>query len=193
MYKLVITKGYRERATTIEGQNTFAPMLCFVFLSFMWQMVKTYMIRLRVIEGPNAHDQIVLCTFDSFLVEIQTKCWLHTWNTFIITTWRLGLWATRGAYNKTYFLTRTVPTRVSYCFVRADEQPARAFKNRCKCTSWKQKIVDSTLGEKSKAAKCNADKWLINAKGCWVIVTLGIDWAIHRKHWTNPNLGQTWF
>ena len=35
MYKLVITKGYRVRATTIEGQNTFVPMLCFVFLSFM--------------------------------------------------------------------------------------------------------------------------------------------------------------
>ena len=106
------------------------------------------------------------------------KCWPHTPDAFIITTWRLGLWATRGACNKTYFLTRTVPTRVSYCFVRADEQPVRAFKNRCKCTSWKQKIVDSTLGEKSKAAKCSADKWLINTRSCWVIeFTLGIDWA----------------
>ena len=27
--KLVITKGYGVRATTIEGQNTFAPALCF--------------------------------------------------------------------------------------------------------------------------------------------------------------------
>ena len=29
------------------------------------------MIRLRVIEGPNTRDQIVLCAFHSFLVEIQ--------------------------------------------------------------------------------------------------------------------------
>ena len=108
----------------------------------------------------------------------QNKCWPHTPDAFIITTWRLGLRATRGACNKTYFLTRTVPTRVSYCFVRADEQPVRAFKNRCKCTSWKQKIVDSTLEEKSKAAKSSADKWLINTRSCWVIeFTLGIDWA----------------
>ena len=27
--KLVITKGYGVRATTIEGQNAFAPALCF--------------------------------------------------------------------------------------------------------------------------------------------------------------------
>ena len=165
-------------ATTIKGQNTFAPMLCFVFFKF------------HVTDGQNMHDQITSDrrskrTWSNCVMYIRfilsgnpNKCWLHTWNTFIITTLRLGLWVTRGAYNTTYFLTRTVPTRVSYCFVRADEQPVRAFKNRCKCTSWKQKIVDSTLGEKSKAAKCNADKWLKNANGCWVIVTLGIDWAI---------------
>ena len=29
------------------------------------------MIRLQVIEGPNTHDQIVLCAFHSFLVEVQ--------------------------------------------------------------------------------------------------------------------------
>ena len=29
------------------------------------------MIRLRVIEGPNTRDQIVLCAFHSFLVEVQ--------------------------------------------------------------------------------------------------------------------------
>ena len=28
-YKLVITKGYRVQATTIEGQNAFVPALCF--------------------------------------------------------------------------------------------------------------------------------------------------------------------
>ena len=29
LLKLVITKGYGVRATTIEGQNAFAPSLCF--------------------------------------------------------------------------------------------------------------------------------------------------------------------
>ena len=29
LYKPVITKGYGVRATTIEGQNAFAPSLCF--------------------------------------------------------------------------------------------------------------------------------------------------------------------
>ena len=32
--KLVITKGYRVRATMIEGQNAFAPSLCFAPVSF---------------------------------------------------------------------------------------------------------------------------------------------------------------
>ena len=36
-------------------------------------MVKTRVIGLRVIEGPNARDQIVFCAFHSFLVEVQTK------------------------------------------------------------------------------------------------------------------------
>ena len=39
----------------------------------MWQMVKTRVIRLRVIEGPNVRDQIALCAFHSFLVEVQTS------------------------------------------------------------------------------------------------------------------------
>ena len=33
----------------------------------MWHMVKTLMIRLQVIEGPNALDQIMFCAFHSFL------------------------------------------------------------------------------------------------------------------------------
>ena len=32
-YKVVITKGYGVRATTIEGQNAFAPALCFLLSS----------------------------------------------------------------------------------------------------------------------------------------------------------------
>ena len=36
-------------------------------------MVKTSVIRLRVIEGPHVHDQSVLCAFHTFLVEVQTN------------------------------------------------------------------------------------------------------------------------
>ena len=35
--------------------------------SFTWQMVKTCVIRWRMIEGPNAHDQIAFYAFHSFL------------------------------------------------------------------------------------------------------------------------------
>ena len=36
-------------------------------------MVKTRVIRLRVLEGPNARDQIAFFAFHSLLVEIQTN------------------------------------------------------------------------------------------------------------------------
>ena len=42
-------------------------------VSFTWQMVKTRVIRFRVIESPNARDQIALCAFHSFLVQVQTN------------------------------------------------------------------------------------------------------------------------
>ena len=68
--ELVITRGYEMRETTVEGQNAFAPTLCFVVLcgSFTSRMVKPRVIRLRVFEGQNARDP-----FHSFLVEVQTK------------------------------------------------------------------------------------------------------------------------
>ena len=34
-------------------------------------MVKTHVIRLQVIEGPNVHDQGVFCAFLTLLVEVQ--------------------------------------------------------------------------------------------------------------------------
>ena len=34
-------------------------------------MVKTCVIKLRGVEGRDAHDQIALCTFHSFSVEVQ--------------------------------------------------------------------------------------------------------------------------
>ena len=36
-------------------------------------MVKTREIRLRVVEGPNARDQIAFCAFHLLLVEVQTN------------------------------------------------------------------------------------------------------------------------
>ena len=60
------------RAITIEGQNAFAPTLYFAYVSSdRWS--KTRVTRLRVIEGPNAHDQIAVYTFHSFLTEVQTN------------------------------------------------------------------------------------------------------------------------
>ena len=43
------------------------------WVSFLWQIVKTRVIRLRVIEGSNTRDQIALCAFHSILVEVQTN------------------------------------------------------------------------------------------------------------------------
>ena len=63
---LVITKGYRVQATTIEGQNAFPPLLCFAQVSRdKWS--KARVIRFRVIGGPNARDQIVFYAFHTFL------------------------------------------------------------------------------------------------------------------------------
>ena len=54
----------------IEGQNTFALALCFAqVLCDRWS--KMHVIRFRVIEGPNAHDQNVFCASHTFLVEVQ--------------------------------------------------------------------------------------------------------------------------
>ena len=53
-----------------EGQNAFAPAPCFAqCLRDRW--LKTRVIRLRVTEGPNAHDQSAFCTFHTFSVEVQ--------------------------------------------------------------------------------------------------------------------------
>ena len=78
---LVITKGYRVQATMIEGQDAFAPLLCFAYVC-TWQIVKTREIWLWVIESPNRHDQIALCPSGS-----PNECWLHTCDA----TWRVGL------------------------------------------------------------------------------------------------------
>ena len=62
-------------------------------------MVKPRAIRLRVIDGPNARDQIGFCAFHSFLVEVQTNAgYIHAMHASL-TTWRLGLRAPLVAHN----------------------------------------------------------------------------------------------
>ena len=76
----------------IKGQNAFA-VLC---ISFIWQMVKTHMIRLRGVEGQDAFDLcICLCVLciPYILSGSPNECCLHTCNAWVIKTWRLGLWA----------------------------------------------------------------------------------------------------
>ena len=59
-------------ATTIEGEKTILLQRCDL-RKFMWEMVKTRVIRLRVIKGPNARDQIGFCALNSALEVVQTK------------------------------------------------------------------------------------------------------------------------
>ena len=55
-------------ATTIEVQNAFAPALCFAKVISRTDGQNTRVIKLRVIKGPNARDQIAFCAFHSFLM-----------------------------------------------------------------------------------------------------------------------------
>ena len=70
---LVITKRYGVRATTIEVQNAFALPFDVLCVSFTLQMVKTRVIKLRGIEGPNVGDQIAFYAFHSFLRRLRNN------------------------------------------------------------------------------------------------------------------------
>ena len=51
--------------------------------SFMLQIVKTSVIRLRTTEGPNAYDQIAFNAFNSFLVEVHTNAgYIHAMHAY---------------------------------------------------------------------------------------------------------------
>ena len=65
---LTVTECGRQRskAKTILLQRS-------ALRKFHVEMVKTRMIRLRVIEGPIASDEIAFCAVHSFLVEVQTN------------------------------------------------------------------------------------------------------------------------
>ena len=45
-----------------------------LFVSFRWEKVKTHVIRLRVIEGPNTHDQIAFSCIPFILSESSKQC-----------------------------------------------------------------------------------------------------------------------
>ena len=76
---LVTFNNQRLRSTgkTIECQNTLLHHCA--LRKFHVTAVKTRVIRLRVIEGPNANDQIAFCVFHSFLVEVRMNAGcMHT-------------------------------------------------------------------------------------------------------------------
>ena len=81
----------------IKGQKAFAPMCTAVFCAgFTWSDGQS-MIRLWV----NASDQIVLCAFHPFLVEVQTNAgYIQLYKIHNVTTWRLGLQALLVTCNK---------------------------------------------------------------------------------------------
>ena len=66
-----MTKGHRSRVRAI----TFGNLRSGFFLRFcsiaVLCVVKTRVMRLRVIEGPKARDQIAFCAFHSSLVEVN--------------------------------------------------------------------------------------------------------------------------
>ena len=86
-FKLVITKGYGVRATMIEGQNAFAPSLCFAEVSRD--------------SCQNTCDQITSdrkskCTWSNCVLCIPftlsgspNKCLRHICGACVIKTWRL--------------------------------------------------------------------------------------------------------
>ena len=75
-------------------------------------MIKTRVIRLRVIEDPNARDQITFCVFNTFIEEVQTNAgYIHaTRDACVITTWRLGLRAPLVARKKVQIQKKWVVT-----------------------------------------------------------------------------------
>ena len=66
-------KYLRSSAGDNDRRSKHFCSIAVLFLSFTWEIVKARVIRLRVIESPNARDQIAFCSFHSFLVEVQAN------------------------------------------------------------------------------------------------------------------------
>ena len=96
----VITKAYGVQATTIEGQNAFAPVLCFMY-TCKFHMTDGQNILNQITSGRRskcAWSKCILC-IPYILSGSPNECWLHTCDARVITTWRLQLRVTRGARN----------------------------------------------------------------------------------------------
>ena len=107
----VITKAYGVQATTIEGQNAFAPVLCFMY-TCKFHMTDGQNILNQITSGrrsKHAWSKCILC-IPYIPSGSPNKCWLHTCDARVITTWRLRLRAplvTRNYFAKflsAYFL-----------------------------------------------------------------------------------------
>ena len=66
-----INQKVREYARDRSKRPRFYAAL---FVSFTWEKVKTHVIRLRVIEGPNTHDQIAFSCIPFILSESSKEC-----------------------------------------------------------------------------------------------------------------------
>ena len=79
---LVITKGYGVRASTIKGQNAFAPRCALrKFHVTDGQNTRDKITSDRRSRRAYARDRIVFCAFHSFLVEVQTHTgYIHATN-----------------------------------------------------------------------------------------------------------------
>ena len=104
------------QVTAIKGPNAvkrFCSNTVLLSEFHLWSkyMVSDYDGRRSKRAWPNC----ILCipfTFNG----IPNECWLHTWDTCVITTWRLGLWAPLDACT-TWFLAKRAAERWATRFV----------------------------------------------------------------------------
>ena len=90
----VITKAYGVQATTIEGQNALAPVLCFMYTCKFHVKDRQNMLNQITSDrrSKRAWSKCILC-IPYILSESPNECWLYTCDACVITTWRLRLQA----------------------------------------------------------------------------------------------------
>ena len=74
-YKTNITSN-NQRLRSVGNNNRRSKRFCssaVLCVSFVWQMIKTRVIRLPVIEGRNTLDRSAFCAFHTFLVEVRSN------------------------------------------------------------------------------------------------------------------------
>ena len=86
---IIIITSNNQRLRSAGDNDQRSKCFCFravLCVSFTQQMVKTRVIRLWVVEGPN-WSNCVLC-IPYILSGSPNECWLHTCDACVITTWR---------------------------------------------------------------------------------------------------------